>query len=239
MARLGSDGRRLLVPVGEGRAPRAAAAPGPRSDRQEEEEPALKVILRDATELIPARRGRLALGFGLAPVSRLCGLVLPGTTKILLDDVIGKGRRELLLPIVLAAGGGDPHPGHHRLRPLPGPRQGRPALDHRDAARGPAPRRPPPGRLLRPDEDGRPPLPRHDRRRGDPQPRRHGPRRARRGPADGPARPRNPLLLQRQADADRPRRSSRSSASSSSTRSRRCGRSSASARRSTPRSPAG
>ncbi len=64
----------------------------------------LKVILRDAAELISARRGRLALGFGLLLVSRLCGLVLPGTTKVLLDDVIGKGRKDLLLTIVLITG---------------------------------------------------------------------------------------------------------------------------------------
>ena len=64
----------------------------------------VKVILRDASELIAARKGRLALGFGLLLVSRLCGLVLPGTTKILLDDVIGKGRRDLLLTIVLVSG---------------------------------------------------------------------------------------------------------------------------------------
>ena len=54
-------------------------------------------------ELVQARRGRLALGFGLLVVSRLCGLVLPGVTKVLLDDVIGKHRKELLVPIVLAA----------------------------------------------------------------------------------------------------------------------------------------
>ena len=35
----------------------------------------------------------------------MAGLVLPGTTKVLLDDVIGKGQRELLVWIVLAAGG--------------------------------------------------------------------------------------------------------------------------------------
>ncbi len=64
----------------------------------------VKVILRDASELIAARKGRLALGFGLLLVSRLCGLVLPGTTKILLDDVIGKGRRDLLVTIVLVSG---------------------------------------------------------------------------------------------------------------------------------------
>ena len=33
----------------------------------------------------------------------MAGLVLPGTSKILLDDVIGKGKRQLLVPIVLAA----------------------------------------------------------------------------------------------------------------------------------------
>jgi ABC-type multidrug transport system fused ATPase/permease subunit len=64
----------------------------------------LSVILRDATELVRARRGRLALGLGLMLVSRLCGLVLPGTTKVLLDDIIGKHRRELLMPLVLVAG---------------------------------------------------------------------------------------------------------------------------------------
>jgi subfamily B ATP-binding cassette protein MsbA len=54
---------------------------------------------------VHARRGRLALGFGLLAVNRICGLVLPGTTKFLLDEVIGKGRRELLAVLVLAAGG--------------------------------------------------------------------------------------------------------------------------------------
>jgi subfamily B ATP-binding cassette protein MsbA len=63
------------------------------------------VIVRDAAELLHARKGRLALGLGLLLVSRIAGLVLPGTTKVLLDDVIGKGKHNLLLPIVLAAGG--------------------------------------------------------------------------------------------------------------------------------------
>jgi len=64
-----------------------------------------RVIARDALELVHARRGRLALGFGLLLVSKLCGLVLPGTTKVLLDDVIGKHRTELLTRIILLAGG--------------------------------------------------------------------------------------------------------------------------------------
>ena len=37
-------------------------------------------------------------------VNRLVGLVLPASSKFLIDDVIGKGRRELLWPLALAAG---------------------------------------------------------------------------------------------------------------------------------------
>ena len=59
---------------------------------------------REARELLHASRGRLALGLALLLVSRLCGLVLPATSKLLIDDVIGKGRSEWLLPIALAGG---------------------------------------------------------------------------------------------------------------------------------------
>jgi ABC-type multidrug transport system fused ATPase/permease subunit len=60
---------------------------------------------REARELVWARRGRLALGLGLMLVNRLIGLVLPASSKFLIDDVIGKGRTELLWPLALAAGG--------------------------------------------------------------------------------------------------------------------------------------
>jgi subfamily B ATP-binding cassette protein MsbA len=63
-----------------------------------------RVVFADALELVKARKGRLALGLGLMAINRLCGLVLPYTTKYLLDDVIGKGHRELLMKLVLAAG---------------------------------------------------------------------------------------------------------------------------------------
>src|SRR5687767_1489166 len=59
---------------------------------------------REARELILARRGRLMLGLGLMIVNRLVGLVLPATSKFLIDDVIGKGRAELLMPLALIAG---------------------------------------------------------------------------------------------------------------------------------------
>ena len=76
-----------------------------RVDEKKRKAPPFKVVLRDAVELVQARRGRLAVGFGLLAINRLCSLVLPGTTKFLLDEVIGKGRRELLGVLVLAAGG--------------------------------------------------------------------------------------------------------------------------------------
>ncbi|MDQ5872788.1 MAG: ABC transporter ATP-binding protein/permease [Acidobacteriota bacterium] len=76
-----------------------------RDDEKKRKAPPFRVVFRDALELVSARRGRLAVGFGLLAINRLCSLVLPGTTKFLLDEVIGKGRRELLAGLVLAAGG--------------------------------------------------------------------------------------------------------------------------------------
>ena len=45
------------------------------------------------------------LGFFLMAINRLAGLVLPGSTKYLVDDVIGKRHVQLLVPIVLAVVG--------------------------------------------------------------------------------------------------------------------------------------
>jgi len=59
---------------------------------------------REARELVWAHRRRLALGLVLMLVSRLAGLVLPASSKWLIDEVVGKGRADLLLPLALAAG---------------------------------------------------------------------------------------------------------------------------------------
>jgi ABC-type multidrug transport system fused ATPase/permease subunit len=59
---------------------------------------------QEASGLIWARRGRLTLGLGLMVINRLSGLVLPGSSKLLIDEVIGKSRHDLLAPIALAAG---------------------------------------------------------------------------------------------------------------------------------------
>src|SRR6478672_8461908 len=59
---------------------------------------------REARELLWAHRRRLTLGLILMLISRLAGLVLPASSKWLIDEVLGKHRTELLLPIALAAG---------------------------------------------------------------------------------------------------------------------------------------
>ncbi len=59
----------------------------------------------DARELVWAHRHRLALGAVLMLVNQAMGLVLPASTKYLIDAVIVKGRTELLWKIAFAAGG--------------------------------------------------------------------------------------------------------------------------------------
>ncbi|MGE0394658.1 MAG: ABC transporter ATP-binding protein, partial [Vicinamibacterales bacterium] len=59
---------------------------------------------REARELVWAHRKRLGIGFVLMLVDRLSGLVLPATSKYLIDDVVGKGRTDLLMPLAAAAG---------------------------------------------------------------------------------------------------------------------------------------
>ncbi|MGH9970393.1 MAG: ABC transporter ATP-binding protein [Pyrinomonadaceae bacterium] len=58
----------------------------------------------DARELVWAHRKRLMLGAVLMLVNQAMGLVLPASTKYLIDEVIIKGRTDLLWKIALAAG---------------------------------------------------------------------------------------------------------------------------------------
>src|SRR5256712_2484255 len=60
---------------------------------------------QEARGLIYAHRGRLGLGLALLLVNRLAGLVLPASSKWVIDRVIGQHHPELLLPLALAAGG--------------------------------------------------------------------------------------------------------------------------------------
>ena len=85
---------------GAGRSPIAARADDPAKKKKVDYSNAWQ----EARVLIVARRGRLALGLVLMLVNRLAGLVLPATSKYLIDDVIGKRHAELLVPLALAAG---------------------------------------------------------------------------------------------------------------------------------------
>jgi len=53
----------------------------------------------EARELIREHRTSLSIGLALMIVNRLSGMVLPYTSKFLIDDVISKHRADLLLPI--------------------------------------------------------------------------------------------------------------------------------------------
>jgi ABC-type multidrug transport system fused ATPase/permease subunit len=61
----------------------------------------LKTVWPDLWALIRPRRWLLALGLLLMAVNRVSGLVLPASTKFLVDDIILKHRARLLIPLVL------------------------------------------------------------------------------------------------------------------------------------------
>src|SRR5438309_9428172 len=56
--------------------------------------------LPDVWALIKPRRGLLALGFVLMAINRLSGLVLPASTKYLMNNVISNRQIQMLTPIV-------------------------------------------------------------------------------------------------------------------------------------------
>src|SRR5579872_900884 len=62
----------------------------------------LRELWPDLREMILPRRGILAVGFVLMVVNRLCGLVLPLSTRYFVGNVIQQRQMELLTPLVLA-----------------------------------------------------------------------------------------------------------------------------------------
>jgi len=64
----------------------------------------LPTVWREARALIWAHRKRLSLGLGLMVIDRLAGLVLPATSKYLIDNVIGQHQWGLLPVLAIAAG---------------------------------------------------------------------------------------------------------------------------------------
>ncbi len=66
---------------------------GPKSER-------LRALLPDLWALVRPRRKALLLGLALMSVNRVAGLVLPASTKFLVDDVIGRRELQWLSPLV-------------------------------------------------------------------------------------------------------------------------------------------
>src|SRR5271154_21952 len=103
MVRLGGP---PSMPGGEGlRVPKAMRSGGdgkglkPGAGEKPEKRP-LREQLPEVWALLKPRRGLLAAGLGLMVVNRLSGLVLPASTKFLIDGVIGKRQTHLLGPLV-------------------------------------------------------------------------------------------------------------------------------------------
>ena len=98
----------LGLPRSEKRARTARSTRRRPSTAERDKKPKKKLdaamVWREARALIWARRGRIALGLALMLVNRLAGLVLPASSRYLIDDVAGQGRADLLMPLALAAG---------------------------------------------------------------------------------------------------------------------------------------
>lgn len=62
----------------------------------------LRVLWPDVWALIKPRRASLALGLVLIVISRTAGLVLPASTRFLIDDILGNKQYELLNPLIAA-----------------------------------------------------------------------------------------------------------------------------------------
>ncbi|MGH9571968.1 MAG: ABC transporter ATP-binding protein [Candidatus Acidiferrales bacterium] len=86
--------------MGAGRASRGGAV-----DLQSQQKKRVYKLSHEAWKLIAPRWGVLSVGFGLMLINRLAGLVLPGSLKYLLDDVVHKEQYGLLGPLVLAIAG--------------------------------------------------------------------------------------------------------------------------------------
>ncbi|MBM3770101.1 MAG: ABC transporter ATP-binding protein [Acidimicrobiia bacterium] len=80
---------RAEEPVSKGGAPKKGLTPG---------------AWQEARALIWIHRQRLAVGLALMLVNRAAGLVLPLTSKFLMDDVVGRQRWDLLSTLAFAAG---------------------------------------------------------------------------------------------------------------------------------------
>ncbi len=68
-------------------------------DKKKKKKISLSFVWQQARDLLWARRYRMLLGLLLLAISRGASMVLPGSTKFLIDNVIGQQQTELLLPM--------------------------------------------------------------------------------------------------------------------------------------------
>jgi subfamily B ATP-binding cassette protein MsbA len=62
----------------------------------------LRALMPDLIALVKPRQGQLLLGLLLIVIARIASLVLPASTRYLIDDVIGKKQYDMLNPLVAA-----------------------------------------------------------------------------------------------------------------------------------------
>ncbi|HVQ28556.1 MAG TPA: ABC transporter ATP-binding protein [Vicinamibacteria bacterium] len=65
----------------------------------------LRVVWPELRALVGPRRNLIVVGLVLIAINRVAGLVLPASTRYVIDDVIGKRREDLLLPLLGAVVG--------------------------------------------------------------------------------------------------------------------------------------
>jgi subfamily B ATP-binding cassette protein MsbA len=77
---------------------------GQGATREPKRKPNMANAWQEARGLIWRNRKQLALGLLLMLVNRLSGLVLPASSKVLIDRIIGQHRVDLLVPLAIAVG---------------------------------------------------------------------------------------------------------------------------------------
>ncbi len=77
-----------------------AAGAGAKTEKKAASE-RFRELWPDIRILVKPRRGKLALGLVLIAVKTVTGFALPASTRYLIDDVIGRHRTSMLLPLVL------------------------------------------------------------------------------------------------------------------------------------------
>ncbi len=108
----------------------------------------LSTAWRDAKELIWVHRYRLALGLFLMLVNRLVGLVLPASSKYLIDEVIIKQRGELLAYSRNGSRSRHVNSGCHLVHDFSGAWRRRATGHHRNAQECSGTHRPPAGSIF-------------------------------------------------------------------------------------------